>query len=268
MSKQHDLLIPPLPATLVNIQNELSKSDYNLKYIADQISSDIALSASLLKTVNSPFFALREKILAIPQAITLLGVTKVVHLVTAESLKNTLKLPPGLGHFWERARTVAAMQASIAKHLCLNPDSSYLMGLFHDAAVPILATEYPNYYLTLRAMHSASQEICTAEYAQFNVCHSALSSLMARSWYMPKPLVEAIQYHHKHDIFALGLPKPVLNILTVHLICDFLYDSYSGEVDLHYPLIEGQVREYLNLSDDEHYQIVVDLALDRITTDV
>ncbi|KJV06140.1 HDOD domain-containing protein [Methylocucumis oryzae] len=61
MSKQHDLLIPPLPATLVNIQNELSKSDYNLKYIADQISSDIALSASLLKTVNSPFFALREK---------------------------------------------------------------------------------------------------------------------------------------------------------------------------------------------------------------
>lgn len=61
--------IPARPKVLVTLQAELSKPAPNLRAIARQIASDVALSAAVLKAVNSPLFGLRSKCGSIPQAV-------------------------------------------------------------------------------------------------------------------------------------------------------------------------------------------------------
>jgi len=48
--------IPPRPSVIVELNKEKSKEDPDLRRIVQIISKDIALTASLLKTANSPWF--------------------------------------------------------------------------------------------------------------------------------------------------------------------------------------------------------------------
>lgn len=57
----------------MQLLKELADEDFDVKKLADIISSDISFSYRLLKLINSSFYALREKIQSITQAITLMG---------------------------------------------------------------------------------------------------------------------------------------------------------------------------------------------------
>ncbi len=57
----------------MQLMQELADEDFEVKKLAGIIANDISLSYRLLKHINSSFYALRQKIQSITQAITLLG---------------------------------------------------------------------------------------------------------------------------------------------------------------------------------------------------
>ena len=50
--------IPPRPAVLLELQKEIAKEDPDLRSVARLVAGDVALTAALLRTVNSPAFGL------------------------------------------------------------------------------------------------------------------------------------------------------------------------------------------------------------------
>ena len=80
--------VPPQPQIMVDLQMEQVMPDPDLKSIARLISQDPGLSGSLLKIVNSPFFGLANRISSIQQAVSLLGVSRVVNIVNAQSIRG------------------------------------------------------------------------------------------------------------------------------------------------------------------------------------
>jgi hypothetical protein len=50
--------IPPRPAVLIELQKELDKDDPDLRTVARLVAGDVALTASMLRIVNSPAFGL------------------------------------------------------------------------------------------------------------------------------------------------------------------------------------------------------------------
>ncbi len=60
--------IPPQPQTMVDLQMEQASPNCDIKHIAKLISKDVGLSGSILKTVNSSFYGLSNKISSIEQA--------------------------------------------------------------------------------------------------------------------------------------------------------------------------------------------------------
>lgn len=59
--------------TKLQLLQELGKTDYEIKELAEIISTDVSLSYRLLNYLNSPAFSLRRHIETIHQAITILG---------------------------------------------------------------------------------------------------------------------------------------------------------------------------------------------------
>lgn len=259
-----DFVFPPRPITLVKIQQELNKDNPDSYQVAQYVAADISLSAELLKTVNSPFYGLRNKVCSVTDAVNLIGLTRTLHLATAASVRSSVPLPVGMEYFWDDVTKVAQMGATIAKHLAMDVNLAYLMGLFHDAAVPLMAAKYPDYLGRFLGFHGEEQEIHEAEQTRYQMNHAMLGGLMARAWYLPPQLIDAIRLHHSHEVFALGLNNDVLNLISVHLIADHIADHLKGDMDVHYPKLEQQVRRHLNLSAASDYQHVIDRALDSI----
>jgi HD-like signal output (HDOD) protein len=67
------VVIPAKPQALIQIEAELRKDNPEPRVIVRIVGSDVGLSAAVLKTVNSPFFALSRKISSVTQAVALLA---------------------------------------------------------------------------------------------------------------------------------------------------------------------------------------------------
>lgn len=258
------IVFPPQPSILINIQREVNKDNCDVRNVARQIAADITLSAALLQTVNSPFYGLRNKVISVPDAVNLIGLGRTLNLVTAASVRNSMPMPKGLEYFWDDTTKVAIASGTVAKYLRLNADLAYLMGLFHDAAVPLMAARFPDYLDSLAEFHHAQPEISVAESAKYKMNHTTLGGLLARAWHLPAPLIEAIRHHHTHEIFRMSLDGSTIDLLAVFLIAEHVVADVNGSLDIHFPFLEAEVREHLDLHDEDRFQTVLDLARDSI----
>ena len=72
-----DVDIPAQPDTLVRLSLLLAEDDVDFNAASLLISSDMALAAAVLKTVNSAMYGLRGRVQSVQQAITYLGTREV-----------------------------------------------------------------------------------------------------------------------------------------------------------------------------------------------
>lgn len=263
-NRNPDVILPPRPSILVDIQREMNKTHPDLHKIAEQIAGDIVLAAAILKTVNSPFYGLRNKVTSTVDAVKMLGFSRTSQLVAAISVRQSVPLPEELNYFWDDMMSIATMEASLAKHLLLNTDMAYLMGLFHDCAIPLMAVKFPDYLKVRKAFKDENMCLIDSENTQYAMNHAQLGSLFARSWYLPDPLIQAIRFHH-HDssLFSTSIDRDALTLIAIHLIVDNIHDTVVGNVATHYPEMKPKIMEFMNL-DDHQYQILTDIALDSI----
>jgi HD-like signal output (HDOD) protein len=78
-----DVDIPAQPDVLVKLSLVLAADEVDFNAASLLISSDMALAAAVLKTVNSAMYGLRGRVQSVQQAITYLG-TREVAAVTFE----------------------------------------------------------------------------------------------------------------------------------------------------------------------------------------
>ncbi len=111
------IIIPPRPAVLVGVLEEQARPDPDLTKIGDLIASDVALAASTLKVVNSPFFGLRRKVGSVHHAVSLLGVSNIVHIVTGLMLHTAFRdeKNPFMNEYWTKTNRIALVSALVAR---------------------------------------------------------------------------------------------------------------------------------------------------------
>ncbi len=262
--KELDIDFPPCPAVLLNIQQEMKQNHPSINKIAQYIVCDVVLAAEVLKTVNSPFYGLHHKVSSISDAIKLIGFTRTLQLVAAASVRQSSPSETNMSFFWNDSQAVAIIACSIAKYLKMDGDMAYLMGLFHNCAIPLLVNKFPHYFYDPRMLAPETLDITVAEDAIFNVNHALLGSLFARSWYLPDVIVQAIRFHHSDELFTQGLDRDTLNLITVNLLANSIYDAICGRKYDCFLQLEKQIRDYLFLSDDSEYQSLIDTAMDAI----
>ena len=200
------LSIPPCPAVLTSLLDETNKPEPDLAKVGGLIGRDVSLAASMLKTVNSPFYGLRTKATTVQQALTLLGLLNVTRMISGLLLKRAFPTAgnPMLEDYWKSSSSIALIAAHIAPLMGgVDRDEVYTFTLFRDCGIPLLATRMPGYTAFLKDKDAlASHSFTDLEEIRFSVTHTEVGSLLAKEWLLRGPLVEALEHHHEYEALA------------------------------------------------------------------
>ena len=117
--------LPSLPAVALQVLKLCQGEDLDLAQIAKVITNDPALSAKMLRLVNSPSYGLRQQVKTISHALALLGVNAVRTLALSFSLASDLrrKAQPGidLPLYWKRSALSAVAGRELANANKMGP---------------------------------------------------------------------------------------------------------------------------------------------------
>lgn len=210
--------IPAQPKLLKELQILIAKEEPELNLIGKLISQDVAISSTVLKTINSPVYGLSRTVSDIPKAVRYIGLEGITTLVTCSLLKKSFDQKDcsiALEEFWSNSTNVANACVQIGNQLkqAISKDILFSLGLFHDCGVPIMAIKHPEYHETFaRALKFPALSITTIEDATYKANHATIGYYVATSWRLPKDICQLILAHHERDF----LDNPFSRILKFY----------------------------------------------------
>lgn len=260
--------IPPQPAVLKELQQEINKEDTNVARVAQLISHDVAISAAILKTVNSSYFGLQHKVQSIAHAISMLGVEATKNLAASFLLKKEfeergIEFP----RFWDSASTTADLSAYIAKRLELkSPDVAFTLGLFHDVGIPLMAKKYPDYMDVLKEANESHSEFFTdIENSAYSTDHAIVATTVMFEWGISETIRNVILYHHEFEDFCYfdkSENKEQSKLLSVLKIAELGNSLMRGGVpDPDWDRFGDSITQFLGLSEDDIYELINDFKV-------
>ncbi len=200
--------IPARPDLLLKLQEIIAQDEPSLDDVADAITEDVAMSATIIKTINSPLYGLARTISDIKKSVKYIGLQGVYALVTSILLKREFDQGNGevFDKFWQDATSIANAMVFIGKKVGFRGTSEKLfsIGLFHDCGIPVLTLKYPNYADVLAfAEKTPSKTLPEIEEHIYAVNHATIGYYVATSWRLPKDICQLILRHHDRDFLQM-----------------------------------------------------------------
>jgi HD-like signal output (HDOD) protein len=224
--------IPPCPNTLVALQGEIAKNEPDLRRVAHLVGSDVALTAALLRIINSPAYGLRRPCETVEQSISMLGLKQVGVVVTDLMLRKVLRTDgPQLTRFWDVSGKRSAAMRRIAQEIGgIDVDIAQSFGLFCDVGIALLMQRFPDYGKTLRDCNNDTERSFTeVERSQVQTDHALVGGLMARSWGISRDVCTAIRMHHDYSIFKDSkIPEGVTRLVAMGLLAEVAIQRFAG----------------------------------------
>lgn len=198
----HENELASFPDIYFRIKEVLDSSVSSAGDVARVVESDLALSAKLLKLVNSPFYGLTSTVDSVARAISLVGAAELTNLALGITAINFFKdIPPELMDmetFWRHSLSCGIFSRLLAGRIPgLPPDRFFTAGLLHDAGRLIVFKNLP--YASVEAMLFARNNmvpLVTAERLILGYDHAEVAGLLLSSWKFPVSLTSAIANHH------------------------------------------------------------------------
>lgn len=228
--------IPACPEILVKFNAESRSPEPDLRRLAALIASDIALSATVIKTVNSPFFGLAKKVTGISQALSILGLTASANLISGCLLQRAFPASSGsaMEQFWTSSMHIAALSASIAARFKdLSRDEAHTYSLFRDCGMLVMLRKFPHYAEIIdQSARIPGKQFVRIENVRFKFNHAQVGSALARSWSLAEPLCGALFHHHEPaaigESAAPGLPAPNRTLVAFGLLAEQVAALHAG----------------------------------------
>lgn len=263
--------IPPCPRILTDIVREMGTDEPDFPKIGALISADVGLAASMLKTVNSPYYGMPVKATSVQKALALMGLRNVAQLVTALLLRQAFPSDRTgiMEGFWEASTKIATVTAHLARQIKgIDRDEVYTFGLFRDCGFPVMLqafADYPQIYEAADKDDAFSPD--EFERDTLGIDHADIGASLAASWHLPQHICLAIRWHH--DLKTLrgerkDVPPPSSRLIALALVAEYAYrnrnepESFAdwtrlGDAALacsglsadNLPRIIGEVRELL-----------------------
>ncbi|HEX4232688.1 MAG TPA: HDOD domain-containing protein [Caldimonas sp.] len=190
-----DVEIPAQPEVLVKLSLLLAEDEVDLHAASRLISSDMALAAAVLKTVNSAMYGLRGRVQSVQQAITYLGTREVASVTFAMGLRAVFPAAPELEPVWQRARVRALLMGRVAGVLGLDAWAAHSAGLFEECGKAVMFRHATERYKPLLAEAKSDEELLLLEHAKFGVSHDTLGAALCESWGVAPQAVDSVRYH-------------------------------------------------------------------------
>ena len=226
--------LPTLPTVASELLRVTSRDDTLIGDIAALVTNDIALSAKVLKVVNSAYYSFPNQISTIQQAVSILGINAVRSLVLSFSFLKVRKT--GLADvfdyekFWERSLTTAVAAKLLAATIRgLDADILFTAALLQNIGVLILARTLPeNYAQVLGRVREHNDTLTDVETELLGITHVEVGYEVANAWGFPAILIAPIRYHHHPETYD-GTDTRIRQYCRVTHLADILAGIYYSD---------------------------------------
>ena len=215
---EHETELASFPDIFFRIKEVLEDDAASADRIAKVVSTDISLSAKLLKLVNSPLYGFPQTIDSISRAVALVGGKELSTLALGISAINYFQdIPPELvdmQSFWRHSITCGIFARMLAgTQSGLSAERFFIGGLLHDVGRLILFKKLP--YASTEAMLFARENclpLVEAEMAVMELCHTDISKPLLAAWKFPESLAVMINYHHNPMEYPNPLEPAIIHV--------------------------------------------------------
>ena len=193
--------LPQFPENIMEVQRLLANPRAEMGSIAKHLSADPALTADLLRLVNSAHYMLLMRVDNIFDAVKLVGFRGIRNLLYSYGTQKILgEDTPEKWRLWEHSRRAAFYGYNLAKNFKKDhhlPDDVYVGSILHDMGKIVFSSAHPDLLDNIR--HFCEEKdisVSTFEDIAGGMNHSEIGALIAKKWNFPDFLISAIRYHH------------------------------------------------------------------------
>ena len=227
--------IPPCPAILTRLLRETRVEEPDFRRVGRLLGGDVALASAVLKVTNSSFYGMSTKAASVQQALTMLGLVTVTHLVTGLLLRQAFPgaTGPGMERYWKMSMATSLISALLSRETARGDNGIVCTyGLFRDCGVPVMLQRVPNYADIFDGSALIPGEpVLEVENKRYGTDHASVGAQLARSWQLPEYLCFAILHHHDvlhaNDVLAHA-DADSLALIAFGLAAEQIYCSAIG----------------------------------------
>lgn len=219
----HDIsTIPQVALRVLEVANDPDSSASDLKEVME---TDAALSARVLRYVNSSAYAVRTRITNLQQAIAYLGMKQIRNIALTASVAEMFRSEVGIEPYrrsglWKHLVAVGICARLIAMR-CKIPtfEDAFLAGLLHDIGI-ILEDQYlhPKFRQMIGAL-KPEKSLCEWEREFLGFDHTELGEAVARAWGFPENVRTAIAFHHNAALYRGEQISIIRCVAVANMIC-------------------------------------------------
>lgn len=229
--------IPPRPTILARIENEMRKDEPDFKLLANIISTDVGLSASVIKVANSAYFGVGRRVRSILDALLVLGLKLTVATIAGIALKRAFPNVQNLERFWDASSRIANVSGWLAWRLKnrvrLRSEEAYTFGLFRDCGLPLLIMHVPEYRrIAAQAEQERERDFTACEDEQISINHAIIGAELAEDWMLPPDFCAGIRHHHAASAIvgdiAAGIPENASRFIALTMLAQHLIQRHTS----------------------------------------
>ena len=198
--------LPSLPEVYIRVTELLEAEVAPAIQIGEAVQTDPALTARILKLINSAFYGLRNPVTSISQAVTLLGRQQLQQVMVGSVLAGVFKdfditgFP--LRDFWQHCIKTAI----IARHLgmqnarVIDHEALFTAGLLHDIGWLVIAKVNPGSYALITGLaKTENKDVILVESEKLGVTHIDVGVALLEKWGIPALITQCVKRHHDID---------------------------------------------------------------------
>ncbi len=235
------------------------------------VRHDAALTARVLRVVNSAAFGLVHPVDTVARAVSYLGGWMVVSIAIGDSAGRLFQRPLDgyegeRGSLWRHDLfcAFAAREVALFARQPLSPETAFTAGLLHDIGKAVVSdflkgTATP---ALTEIGEGRAADYLAAERQILGVDHAEIGCELARAWGLPEPLQKTILHHHQPQAAEEAI-RPL--VFAVHLgdMIAMMGGYGTGSDSLQYQLAP-EYAEFFQLSPESLEQTL--LAAQRLFT--
>jgi|HubBroStandDraft_6_1064221.scaffolds.fasta_scaffold01289_11 HD-like signal output (HDOD) protein len=233
--------LPSLPHIYLQLNQELRRPEPDLHKVDELIGADMAMTAKVLKLVNSAFFCLPSEVSRASHAVKLLGLDTLRALVLTahvfEQFESAVLSAEDVQQISDHSLAVSnsARKVALLEHADQRTqDESFTAGMLHDAGKLILASALgARYGEVLDYGRKAAVGLFSAEREMLGCSHGQIAAYLFGVWGLPGTIVEAVAWHHEP---AGSLSVKFSPLAAVHVASAYHDEKGNSRLRDHTPI--------------------------------
>jgi HD-like signal output (HDOD) protein len=197
-------VLPTIPSLYFKLLKLVASPDPDLDAVTGLIESDLAISTQLIRVVNSAYYSYGRRISGLKEATQILGLEVIKSLVLAiQAFAQMDGVKPvyfSVDKVWRHSLAVGKWAREIAQSESEDKEfqeHTYTASLLHDIGKIVFAANLNvDYNSAIRHAKERRISLIDAEAQILGATHAEIAAYLAALWNLPRPVVDAIGFHH------------------------------------------------------------------------